>query len=296
MFWHDLKLRRAHHHLDELKAEIDRWLHVDGCSITTKPDPKPPHYAVSVEVLRPLDEEALGLLIGDCLQNARTALNYLAHTLGEMGAGWGGMSEAESAESAFPIIGDERDGFSGRGPDLFAGAAARQLRTVTPEARAFIERTQPFQQAPAWEYDPLWKLNELARIERHRVLHLAVVRSGRIGVDPAHSSNLKIERLEAESGEVFIKTLTGNPEDEDSAELARVTAHPADTNREMNMHFRDALTIGWDQDTPASPGLDFESVTETLSSILGGVSLVLMKAGPFLKWPDPPSASSELQL
>ena len=97
------------------------------------------------------------------------------------------MTEAEAEHSGFPIIGDvDRNGFTGRGPDLFASVAGQKLATVVPEARAAIERLQPFYEGPAWAFNPLWILNALARIDRHRFLHLAAIQSGSLRLDPAH--------------------------------------------------------------------------------------------------------------
>ena len=79
MWPHELKLSRARQHLKELEAEIDRWVHVDGYSISMAPHPEPPDYLVTAQLLRPPDDAPLALLIGDVLQNARSALEYIAY-------------------------------------------------------------------------------------------------------------------------------------------------------------------------------------------------------------------------
>ncbi len=224
MWPHELKLSRARQHLEKLEAEVDRWIHLDGCSVHVKPDPKPPNYVVTARILRPPDEAPLAVLIGDVLQNARSALEYLAYSLAEEGARARGkpLTDREIEQTSFPVIGDvDRDGFSGRGPDLFATAAAQKLTAMTPEARAVIKRLQPFYEAPAWDLQPLWILNELARIDRHRFLHLAAIRTGGLRLDPAKSRNVKVlGDLEVLNERLF-------PEFEDRADLARLTAFPA---------------------------------------------------------------------
>jgi hypothetical protein len=66
-------------------------------------------------------------LIGDFLHDARAALDYIAFALMDVGAD-GAMPDDVARRSRLPIMGDEdTDGFSGRGSDLFAEAADRQL-------------------------------------------------------------------------------------------------------------------------------------------------------------------------
>ena len=106
---HDLKLRRAREHFKELEAKIDRWVHVEGCSIRVKPDPEPPHYLVTAKLLSaPDDDSSLTLLIGDVLQNARSALEYAAFDLAAAGAVARGtpLTDWEIEHSGFPIVGD----------------------------------------------------------------------------------------------------------------------------------------------------------------------------------------------
>ena len=235
MWAHDLKLGRAREHLKELEAEVKRWVHEDGYSIRVYPDPEPPSYVVRAENIRP-PGDALALLVGDCLYNARASLEYLAHALGDIGAG-GDMTAEQSERSAFPIIGDrDREGFTGRGPDLFEGAAGRHLSTVDPEARAAIKRLQPFYEGDTWEFNGLWFLNELARLDRHRFPHFGAVRTENVELDRTRSRNIKIKEIETFRGAIA-------PDLEDSADLARVTAYPANPNEKMHMHFINGLAI-----------------------------------------------------
>jgi hypothetical protein len=270
---HGLKLRRAREHFQELETKIDRWVHVDGCSISVTPDPEPPTYLVRAQLLSPPDEDgSLSLLIGDVLQNGRAALEHVAFALAEAGAEARGkpLTEQEIEQSSFPIIGDaDRDGYTGRGPDLFRSAAAQKLSAVTPEARAVIQELQPFYTGLN-DYDNLWILNELARLDRHRFPHLTAVRSGDLRLDPARTRNVKVRTLEVFSaGGIYY------PEIEDSAELARLTAIKANPQEKMDMHFTDALTIALEsEDLPLIHG---NPVADTLNSCLVGVSMALMR-------------------
>ena len=156
MWPHDLKLGRANQHLKELEAQVDRWVDVDGYTTIVEPNPEPRHYVVKAKVLRPVEEDPFSFLIGDFLQNARAALDYIACALGDVGAG-GSMPEDVARETAFPIVGDvDREGFSGRGPDLFEAAAKGRLSTVPEAAVAVIERLQPYYAGGRfWNWEPL---------------------------------------------------------------------------------------------------------------------------------------------
>jgi hypothetical protein len=281
---HELKLRRARKHLDDFKAEVKRWIEVDGYSTAADANPKAPRYIVRVRIERPIEEDPFSLLLGDFLQNARAALDHLAFALGDAGAG-GAMDEATAAETMFPIIGDvDRDGFPGRGPDLFAAAAQKRLATVAEPARAVIEQLQPYHEyGDARTLAPLWILHELARFDRHRFVHLAAMYSGHLRSDPAQTRNIRIEKLDVHSGRLVI-----DPE-EDGTEIARAVIHPADASRDAQVAFVDALFLGLDVDTlpPSLPYVDDMPIETVLFSIYAAVQGAIRALKRFLP-PEPP--------
>jgi hypothetical protein len=283
---HELKLLRARQHLDELKVELDRWLNVDGCAVTVERDGKGPFYVVRAKRLRPLDVDDIAVRVGDFLQNARASLDYLAHELGDIGAGPRGMTSEQSARSAYPIVADEdAEGYAGLGLDRFRDRVRQDLSTLTPEAVAFIERHQPFQDGEVWRSHRLWALQDLARIDRHRFLHVAVVRSGDIRRDASRWSNCRIRDLEVEEGIVYFgddEDPIDYPEAKDTAVLARFTGEPVTPGKEMHMHFLNALTIGWDEDT-APPDLAGEEVIRTLDMIDLKLRMLFSEAKSLLK-------------
>jgi len=247
-------------HLQDLKAEMGRWVE-GGYTIRVEPDPKPfeTDYEVRAYITEQIGEDPFSLLIGDFLQNARAALDYIAYALGEAGAG-GAMPENVAIGTGFPIIGDvDRDGFSGRGPDLFAAAADRQLATVPEPARGVIESLQPYYEGGvAWRWQPLWVLHELARLDRHRFFHLAVVRTGEVRPDPAIRSNMRIrgDIATAYGAQVIEDEPWREGDTPGGAVLARFTAAPVDPGREMRLRFLADLQLGFVEDTlPESLGV-----------------------------------------
>ncbi len=285
MWAHELKLRRADQHFKELEAEVDRWVNVDGYAIISEPDPEPPDYVVKAKILRPVGGDPFSFLMGDFLQNARAALDYIAIALGDAGAG-GFMAEADALQTMFPIVPDvDREGFSARGPDLFAQAAQRRLPTVSKAAVAAIERLQPhWELGEAWRVDGLWLLNELARFDRHRFLHVVTARTGEMRLDPATSRNIRVEAIEVERGAFFDM-------DEEGTELARLTAYPADAREEMYMHFKGALHIALDDDALPS-SIPSHIADDPIESTCRGISIklsqTLQELKPFLPSTPPP--------
>lgn len=265
MWPHDLKLGRARKYLKELEAETDTWAQVDGYAIRVHPDPEPPSYVVRAEEIRPPDK-SLPLLIGDLLHNARASLEYIAYALGDVGAG-GKMAPEQAERSGFPIVGDvDKDGFSGRGSDMFDSTAGHKLGVLTDDARAAIKRLQPFEQGDIWDYSDLWALNELARIDRHRFLHFGAVRNERVELDRARSRNIKVKEIEVIRGTI-------SPDAEDSADLARVIAFPANPQEKMQMHFINGLAITLNTGG-AVRSVDGDEVVRAMANVVWGVEEV----------------------
>jgi hypothetical protein len=117
------------------------------------------------------------LIIGDCLQNIRVALDHLAWALAES------TREDPPHHTSFPIY---------LNPDAFheqnkAGKATgrsglKRIEAIPDEAQAIIEKLQPY------HYDDpsthrLWILNEYSRIDRHRTLSIMYALSDYLSFD-----------------------------------------------------------------------------------------------------------------
>ena len=68
-------LRWAKHHFEALRSQIEPFEQRDTHSIRVEVDPQTGKYEFYVMGIEPTDPD-WGLVIGDCLHNARTALNY----------------------------------------------------------------------------------------------------------------------------------------------------------------------------------------------------------------------------
>jgi hypothetical protein len=97
------------------------------------------------------------LIIGDCLQNLRSSLDYLVWELCDA------ANVKPTEKNAFPVCKDQQ-AFQSR-KDALCG--------VPPNAAAIIERLQPFNSAQGWMSSELWILNRLTNISKHRRILVA---------------------------------------------------------------------------------------------------------------------------
>lgn len=152
------KLARAQEHLDALDVEIASFMEREpyGISYERNPDGSDHSFRGQVREQPPL---SIGILVGDCLQNMRAALDHLAWQL----AIASGKAEP-SRQTAFPIC-DTRESFRSK-------VTKPKVKDLTAECRAVVEKLQPFQIGGEARDHWLWHLNELSRVDRHRVPHV----------------------------------------------------------------------------------------------------------------------------
>jgi|SRR5215212_2196849 len=155
---HELRLDRALQHLQSLEAEDRRWREGNPYRIIHELDPQTSKKLVRVEVLSQ-PSVRLGLLIGDCLHNLRSALDNLAYELAVAYTG-DPLPDAVATRSEFPILGDR---------PMKAGERQRKIGGIHPDAQTIIEGLQPYQRGQHYAVDPLWVLHELSNIDKHRL-------------------------------------------------------------------------------------------------------------------------------
>ena len=163
----DLKLERAHEHLDSLDTEVRKWIDTEPYGIVDEPDPEIPPKplpgnvrARRFRVDRVSDVPGrISIIIGDCVFNLRSGLDHLALALGQKFTT--NMSDTQISGSQFPIFW-KQSGFNKCAPDY--------VGCVSPAAMASIKSLQPYQRGKGYSSHPLWQLNELNRIDKHRKL------------------------------------------------------------------------------------------------------------------------------
>jgi hypothetical protein len=168
-----LKLDRAREHLVALDKEIRAFSELKPYRITLHQEDADGLEYVLRGYLTHWPPEMLPLIIGDCLQNMRTALEHLAWELVLVGGG------SPNTRTAFPIFIDDpftpdakkwlRDRFESSTQGMPSGIIAR------------IKGLQPYNAVDP-VLDPLWVLNEYARIDRHQKLSVIFAMSDHTSV------------------------------------------------------------------------------------------------------------------
>ena len=183
------KINWANFHIQQLDRAIQNWFK-DGGKFTHEIIPNPEEQntvllRVSADII---PTSPLSLVIGDIIQNIRSSLDHAVYQLGE-------SSEHEdfaknSHRSQFPIFGN----VSNRG-DKIVGADKFQengindtIKYLSPSAQDIIESVQPFKDGDKFSEHPLWLLNKLSNLDKHRCLHGGVAYAGSYTIRGCHVS------------------------------------------------------------------------------------------------------------
>jgi hypothetical protein len=156
--------------LDGVKAKLDRArehiLAVDAALSGGDPLARhvmvisrklpPQQHVIEIDEITPMDPARVPVVVGEVLQNLRSALDHLIGDL-ERGNGMQRDSEFE-----FPIYWDGA---------RYKKESPRRIKGVPAAAAAIIERNQPYhRRAPSYKDHPLWILHDLNNADKHRVL------------------------------------------------------------------------------------------------------------------------------
>lgn len=236
---HELALRRAHHHLEEIEREVGNWVNSDRHRVSHEFNRETSEYIVWVET-DPPDRDPISMLTSDCLHNLYSGLNFLAY---ELSLSFTNPLPDEIAEEcAFPIFGDkDRQGGTGVGPRLFQGSGKKRIEGMDPRAQTIIEGLQPYQRGAAYVDDPLWLLYELSRIGRHRFLYPAAAFS--LGFAMSRGT-----RNVASMGPGIIHSYGGLIEGR--TQVARLPITPIDPSQDVHMDITPVLGISFARGTP----------------------------------------------
>jgi hypothetical protein len=204
----DAKIQRAKRHFAAIKREVRAYISSHPEIIEAKLDLNIPGYRLYAEIRQP--STGLSVMIGDFLFDLRSALDHLARGLVETEGNT--PSDLQSPRTMFPI-------FDSTNKPQKLGVAGG----VDPNALSLIERLQPYMR-PDGKYwlSPLWVLNELHNIDKHRTLHFPTTtwtsRHTQVAVvEPGPRRHVSVFLGEVESGaelshiRVFPPAPTPNP-------------------------------------------------------------------------------------
>ena len=161
------KLRRANKQLESLDKCVKRFLEADPQPYRILPEDDPDTreriYWLEIVVPPPL---IWSVIAGEIIHDLRTALDHLAYALCLAHAP--GKDPPRSTE--FPIFWDE-DRFDNVKP----GGGYFKIRGMSWEMQSAIRDFQPHQRGDAAKTQPLWVLQDMSNIDKHRHLNLAVM-------------------------------------------------------------------------------------------------------------------------
>jgi len=164
-----LKVIRAQEHLDGLNAEVGMYLDQQPQEVRSQPERAPqhtwlPHTYVMPPIVPGDPPPRLSIIIGDCVTNARAALDYIMWELADRYFKPRldiVNKKGDKRIAAFPIL--TKDAFQARSNCL-------AKRKIPADAIAELERAQPYNAG----YEPLLWLHELVNRDKHRALLLTV--------------------------------------------------------------------------------------------------------------------------
>jgi len=156
-----LKIRHTESHLEILKSEIKRYFDTGPCEVVPDANSSKDRPTFSLQLKTPISAK-LGLIVGDCLQNLRSSLDYLVWELVLA------SKNEPTKQNMFPIC-VTSDSFQ-------AALRGHRIEGVSSEAAALIDAFQPYHEGEPNAHS-LAILDELANINKHRRVLLTEISS-----------------------------------------------------------------------------------------------------------------------
>ena len=149
-----MKIGRAYKHVKEFDSLVVAYCtRSDLFNATARDDVQNGRYIVHVEYA--LQDGDIALSLGDFVYNLRSGLDQLAWQLCLSGGG------DPRVDTMFPI--HERDEPKSEAKFL------KRLKGMPPAAIDIIRELQPYQRGADFRQHPLWQLNELGNLDKHKM-------------------------------------------------------------------------------------------------------------------------------
>jgi hypothetical protein len=159
------KFGRAFEHFQRLENELTGWVNTGAETFPFEPHGEGDKYTLTYTGPN-FPAERFSLLVGDFAQNLRASLDHLAYELALAHSGMLTPKQAEGSE--FPVY--------WIGTQIPPEARRKKIGCVCPCGQTFIESAQPYHAGPLYRDEMLWKIHELSRIDKHRLLHPVITR------------------------------------------------------------------------------------------------------------------------
>jgi hypothetical protein len=146
-----LKLKRAKKHISDLEGAIRSFHDSRPYSISHKDNLETGERTYYVHFVQDIPED-FSLMIGDAIQNLRSALDHLATRLVDIGI------DPRVKNSYYPIF---------ESADTYEAGKMGKIKGARPEAIKAIDNTQPYPRGNGWH---LWDINTMNNRDKHRLL------------------------------------------------------------------------------------------------------------------------------
>jgi hypothetical protein len=147
------KVFRSETHFGELQTEIEQYFDTNPGKVVREEGGNPNEFIGTFHPGGPIPGR-VPIIIGDCLQNLRSALDYLV---------WELVLTAKNEpgrHNMFPIC-STLEAFENQ-------LGKNRLKGVTPDAIAEIRNLQPYHHGRDFDKTKLWVLDDLCNINKHR--------------------------------------------------------------------------------------------------------------------------------
>lgn len=230
-----LKIERANVHIRDLQSAVAVFHQTEPYTLVR--EEKGDKYVYKIKLLKPIPS-SFALLIGDAIQNLRTALDYAACCLAIQNKPSIGINDI-----AFPI---------GRNVQDFEISAKEKIRKLSPEARAFVASMRPYQGGN----DAFWRLHRLAIRDRHRLLFTTWGRFRSLGLVMLIPHPTEKERIKAPR--IWINPADHSPATEDGTETFICPIGDIGSTIDEDVQVRVEVAFGDDEvvkDEPLEPAI-----------------------------------------
>ena len=157
------KIYHSNAHLKEFQTEVEAFFKTNPGKVVQEPGGDPDQFVGTFQATSPIPGR-LPIIIGDCLQNLRSALDYLVWELVLV------AKNEPGRHNMFPIC-STKEAFDQQ-------ISRNRLKGVTPEAVAEIQSWQPYHLGQDFDKSMLWILDDLCNINKHRRVLLTSIVGG----------------------------------------------------------------------------------------------------------------------
>jgi hypothetical protein len=154
-----MKLSRAHEHLDQLKREITAFIKSKPYTETRYDCLEKAGHIIRVE--QHITPDPIGVLIGEFAYCVRSSLDHLAWQLALL------TTDKPSRLTAFPIESvcpsPSNKGFN------------EKIASMPPQALKVVDDLQPYHSQATLKSHPLWQINRLCNLDKHQVIPISSI-------------------------------------------------------------------------------------------------------------------------